>query len=97
MSDAAIASASWPGLARPPTTCGADRGKVMDGRHEAGHDTGERPRRLLTILTLIPACPGHLSQHEWMNGWPGRSAEPIGRDHDGTATIMWPACYLAPM
>src|SRR3954469_24328896 len=39
MSDAAIASASWPGLARPPTACGADRGKVMNGRHEAGHDT----------------------------------------------------------
>src|SRR5690349_13879931 len=35
---AAIASASWPGLARPSTTCGAEYGKVMDGRHKAGHD-----------------------------------------------------------
>src|SRR3954451_4145567 len=30
-----------PGWARPSTPGGADRGKVVDGRHKAGHDTGE--------------------------------------------------------
>src|SRR3954462_4484783 len=37
---AIVAPLSWPGLARPPTTGGADRGKDVDGRHKAGHDTG---------------------------------------------------------
>src|SRR3954452_19053148 len=37
---AIVATLSWPGLARPPTTGGADRGKDVDGRHRAGHDTG---------------------------------------------------------
>jgi hypothetical protein len=32
------------GLARPSTTGGADRGKVVDGRHKAGHDTEESVR-----------------------------------------------------
>jgi hypothetical protein len=30
---------SWPDLVRPSTTCGACGGKVVDGRHKAGHDT----------------------------------------------------------
>src|SRR3954451_24411724 len=30
---------SWPGLARASTAGGADRGKDVDGRHKAGHDT----------------------------------------------------------
>jgi hypothetical protein len=32
-------SVSWPGLARPPTTCGAERDKVVGGRAKPGHDT----------------------------------------------------------
>ena len=32
-------SVSWPGLARPPTACGAQESPVVGGRHEAGHDT----------------------------------------------------------
>ncbi len=35
----ASAPVSWPGLARPSTTCGAGRGKVVDGRAKPGHDT----------------------------------------------------------
>jgi tRNA threonylcarbamoyladenosine biosynthesis protein TsaE len=38
---AATRPVSWPGLARPSTTGGADRGKDVDGRHKAGHDTGD--------------------------------------------------------
>src|SRR3954451_14523509 len=50
--DQAAALVSWPGLARPPTTGGADTAKAVDGRHKpalgrakgwargAGHDTG---------------------------------------------------------
>ena len=29
---------SWPGLARPPTTCGAEPGKVLDSPAKPGHD-----------------------------------------------------------
>ncbi|HEX7967219.1 MAG TPA: DNA polymerase Y family protein [Stellaceae bacterium] len=32
-----VSSSSWPGLARPSTSC-FDAGKDVDGRHEAGHD-----------------------------------------------------------
>ena len=51
--DAVVPTVSWPGLARPSTTGGADRGQDVDGRHKhalgqamgpargAGHDTGE--------------------------------------------------------
>src|SRR5689334_522510 len=46
-----VSLVSWPGMARPSTTGGADRGKVVDSRHKhalgraggpargAGHDT----------------------------------------------------------
>src|SRR3954454_11581375 len=58
MSDAAIASALWPGLARPPTTCGADRGKVMNGRHEAGHDTVGTTPPLAHNFNAYPGSSG---------------------------------------
>src|SRR5690349_16465242 len=35
-----VSTVSWPGLARPSTTCGAETEKDVDGRHKAGHDTG---------------------------------------------------------
>ncbi len=34
-----ILPVSWPGLARPPTTCGAEPTKVVDGRTASGHET----------------------------------------------------------
>src|SRR5690242_7986878 len=40
-----VTTVSWPGLARPSTTGGADRGRDVDGWHKAGHDTKSNRRR----------------------------------------------------
>ena len=63
---------SWPDLVRPSTTCGANRDKVVDGRHKAGHDT--QPRRAAGGW-LVPAMkparhPAARSRH--------RRARPAG-------------------
>ena len=45
--------ASWPGLARPSTSCAW---KVVDARHKAGHDSGEAARAIqIVIAGLGPA------------------------------------------
>ncbi len=37
-----VATVSWPGVSLPSTNGGADRGKIVDGRHKAGDDMGVR-------------------------------------------------------
>jgi ATP-dependent helicase/nuclease subunit B len=46
---------SWPGLARPSTTGGADADKVVDGRARPGHDT--EAGDAATIHTALPTHP----------------------------------------
>ena len=64
---AVVPVVSWPGLARPSTTGGADRGKDVDGRHKhalgraagpargAGHDTGGAGPAKLAPMGRVPA------------------------------------------
>ncbi|MFL5256541.1 MAG: PAS-domain containing protein, partial [Rhodopila sp.] len=64
---AVIPAASWPGLARPSTTGGADRGKDVDGRAKhvlgrtvgpgrgPGHDTGATGPAMLAPIRCDPA------------------------------------------
>jgi crotonobetainyl-CoA:carnitine CoA-transferase CaiB-like acyl-CoA transferase len=40
-----VSFVSWPGLARPSTTFPGSAPQVVDGRHEAGHDTVRAPSR----------------------------------------------------
>src|SRR3954451_15535386 len=68
--DQAAALVSWPGLARPPTTGGADTAKAVDGRHKpalgrakgpargAGHDTGATGPALSAPLRTSRAMTG---------------------------------------
>src|SRR3954454_6321526 len=41
--DPVVATVSWPGLARPPTTLPPPAPPVVDGRDKAGHDTKGAP------------------------------------------------------
>src|SRR4051812_38199810 len=79
----AIALASWPGLARPSTTGGAECGKVVDGRHKAGHDT---------VGTTVPPA-------RYLNAYAGQAAGQSDKDNglsvgesapvNAAASIMW--------
>ncbi len=46
---------SWPGLARPTTTCGAGADKGVDGRARPGRDTGGRAI-FLALAATLSAC-----------------------------------------
>jgi pimeloyl-ACP methyl ester carboxylesterase len=50
---------SWPGLARPPGTCGVRPTKVVGGRHKAGHDEEENPASLTPCPDATGLKPGH--------------------------------------
>src|SRR4051812_49072190 len=56
--DAAAALVSWPGLARPPTTGGADTATDVDGRHKPGHDTGATGPAMSAPLRMSRAMTG---------------------------------------
>src|SRR5215213_1457644 len=45
---------SWPGLARPSTTCFRN-GKDVDARHKAGHDGARSPLRQLQLNATVTA------------------------------------------
>src|SRR4051812_9379075 len=75
-----VPTVSWPGLARPSTTGGADRGKDVDGRHRAGHDTEAAGPTMSAPMETRPAmterqpsrpvpvaggsCPHHARLHD---------------------------------
>src|SRR5690242_5621779 len=50
-----LSFASWPGLSRPPTTGGAETGKVVDGRDKPGHDVKATIAAILTPMEPSPA------------------------------------------
>jgi hypothetical protein len=97
-------SVSWRDLFRPTTTCGAWRGKVVDGRDKPGHDTGaiSAPPSLILVLAPMGAPPV---------SWPDlvRPSTTCGADgtkvvdgrakpgHDTEAISAPSALILAPM
>src|SRR3954453_6061083 len=96
--DTAVAIVSWPGLARPSTTLPPSALPVVDGRHQAGHDTMGPPTRYFNanagpagrpagaVVRQIPSGPG--IYEAWgdaaSNCW-------IGSQTNAVCAIFWPA------
>ena len=53
MNGRSFPSVSWPGLARPPTSCWEGRSKDVAGRTKPGHDGGRLARALALVLLLL--------------------------------------------
>src|SRR3954454_4241900 len=66
--DPVVATVSWPGLARPPTTLPPPAPPVVDGRHMAGHDTRGTS---VHELNAHADNPGHDEQGTWRRPYSG--------------------------